>query len=296
VSWGGGSFVSCALVGGVLAGDHTVIIRQNEMLLGVIDKNSIGSSEYGLVHCVYELFGAQRAGALLTAIGRLLTVYLQVGRWCCVCFALLVRVVVREGGGVAVCATACGVHSCCPPLCVLSLSLIHTPAPAGPLMWFNFFCLFRVLVPPQHVGISCGVEDLVLNPAADAARRALIESAVDRGIHAAAEFGGVTLPQGVDASKSQEVGPRDWHVDRGTCAWSIVYGSTKGFVSYGGFTHVGFPLRTSVSPPTLCPSSLQLPLSPLSPSPVTTFPSSSLSCSPFVWGTRGVASAAALTG
>ena len=61
----------------------------------------------------------------------------------------------------------------------------------------------------------------------------------------------------------------------------IVYGSTKGFVSYGGFTHVGFPLRTSVSPPTLYPSSLQLPLSPLSPSPVTTFPSSSLSCSPF---------------
>jgi hypothetical protein len=44
----------------------------------------------------------------------------------------------------------------------------------------------------------------------------------------------------------------------------IVYGTTKGFVSYGGFTHVGFPLRTSVSPPTLYPSSLQLPLSPLS--------------------------------
>ena len=60
----------------------------------------------------------------------------------------------------------------------------------------------------------------------------------------------------------------------------IVYGSTKGFVSYGGFTHVRFPLRTSVSPPALYPSSLQLPLSPLSPSPVTTFPSSSLSCSP----------------
>ena len=53
----------------------------------------------------------------------------------------------------------------------------------------------------------------------------------------------------------------------------------KGFVSYGGFTHVGFPVRKSVSPPTLYPSSLQLPLSPLSPSPVTTFPSSSLSCS-----------------
>ncbi len=59
-----------------------MLIRKNEMLLGVIDKNSIGSSEYGLVHCVYELYGAQRAGALLTAIGRLLTVYLQVPFTC----------------------------------------------------------------------------------------------------------------------------------------------------------------------------------------------------------------------
>jgi hypothetical protein len=25
--------------------------------------------------------------------------------------------------------------------------------------------------------------------------------------------------------------------------YCILYGSTKGFVSYGGFTHVGFPLR-----------------------------------------------------
>jgi hypothetical protein len=53
----------------------------------------------------------------------------------------------------------------------------------------------------------------------------------------------------------------------GTCRACIVYSSTKGFVSSGGFTHVGFPLRTSVSPPTLYPSSLQLPLSPLSPLP-----------------------------
>jgi hypothetical protein len=46
---------------------------------------------------------------------------------------------------------------------------------------------------------------------------------------------------------------------------SIVYGSTKGFVSYGGFTHVGFPpSHASASPRTLYPSSLQLPLSLLS--------------------------------
>jgi hypothetical protein len=30
---------------------------------------------------------------------------------------------------------------------------------------------------------------------------------------------------------------------------STVYGSTKGFASYGGFTHVGFPRRMSVSLP-----------------------------------------------
>jgi hypothetical protein len=78
---------------------------------------------------------------------------------------------------------------------------------------------------------------------------------------------------------------------RGVDIRCIVYGSTKGFVSYGCFSHVGFPLRTSVSPPTRYPSSLQLPLPPppisplslfsLSLSPVTTFPSSSLSCCPF---------------
>ena len=44
-------------------------------------------------------------------------------------------------------------------------------------------------------------------------------------------------------------------------------GSTKGFVSYGGFTHVGFPSRT---------------LSVYSNNQVTTFPSSSLSCSPLL--------------
>jgi hypothetical protein len=48
-----------------------------------------------------------------------------------------------------------------------------------------------------------------------------------------------------------------------TWAHSILNGTTKGFVSYGGFTHVGFPSHTS----------LQLPLSPV---PFTTFPSPSL--------------------
>jgi DNA-directed RNA polymerase I subunit RPA1 len=69
---------------GSMPGDHLIVIRDNELLVGVVDKNSIGSSEFGLTHSVYELYGAQRAGSLLTAIGRLLTIYLQVSLPRCV--------------------------------------------------------------------------------------------------------------------------------------------------------------------------------------------------------------------
>ena len=58
--------------------DDLIVVKETELLLGVIDKNAIGTSEYGLTHSVYELYGAQRAAAFLTAIGRLLTIYLQV--------------------------------------------------------------------------------------------------------------------------------------------------------------------------------------------------------------------------
>ncbi len=65
-------------------GDHVIIVRQNEMCTGVLDKASLGNATYGIVHGAYELFGAERASALLSGIGRLLTVMLQeVGLTCC---------------------------------------------------------------------------------------------------------------------------------------------------------------------------------------------------------------------
>lgn len=115
------------------AGDQLVIVRQNELLLGVIDKNSVGSQEYGLTHSVYELYGAQRAGALLSAIGRLLTIYLQM------------------------------------------------------------------------TAITCGMEDLVLKPAADSSRREMIAGAMEAGVQAAAKFAGVAVPEESKASENQEV-------------------------------------------------------------------------------------------
>lgn len=55
-----------------------MLIRDGELLRGVLDKAAFGASETGLVHAIYEFYGSQFAGRLLTALGRLFTIYLQV--------------------------------------------------------------------------------------------------------------------------------------------------------------------------------------------------------------------------
>ena len=63
--------------------EATLRIHNNDMVTGVLDKASLGNATYGVVHSAYELFGADRASALLSALGRLLTVLLQdVGLTC----------------------------------------------------------------------------------------------------------------------------------------------------------------------------------------------------------------------
>jgi len=58
-------------------GESTVIISEGELLQGVLDKAHYGPSSYGLVHCLYELYGGDIAGKLLTYLGRLFTTFLQ---------------------------------------------------------------------------------------------------------------------------------------------------------------------------------------------------------------------------
>ncbi|XP_054647191.1 DNA-directed RNA polymerase I subunit RPA1 isoform X2 [Dunckerocampus dactyliophorus] len=60
--------------------DSQVVIRQGELLVGVLDKAHYGSSAYGLVHCCYELYGGQTSGQLLSCLARLFTAYLQLYR------------------------------------------------------------------------------------------------------------------------------------------------------------------------------------------------------------------------
>lgn len=59
---------------------HQVVIRQGELLVGVLDKAHYGSSAYGLVHCCYELYGGGTSGKLLSCLARLFTAYLQLYR------------------------------------------------------------------------------------------------------------------------------------------------------------------------------------------------------------------------
>jgi len=57
--------------------EHLVIIRDGELLRGILDKAAFGSTDHSLVHGVYEAYGPTKAGLLLNALGRLFTAFLQ---------------------------------------------------------------------------------------------------------------------------------------------------------------------------------------------------------------------------
>jgi DNA-directed RNA polymerase beta' subunit len=72
---------STAKVPGHLWGKHSsedkVLFVDGELLCGVLDKSAFGATDYGLVHSVYELYGANAAGKLLGILSRLFTKFLQ---------------------------------------------------------------------------------------------------------------------------------------------------------------------------------------------------------------------------
>jgi DNA-directed RNA polymerase I subunit RPA1 len=53
-----------------------IIIRDNELLQGTLDKNQFGATEFGLVHSFYEVYGSEKAGELLTSLARIFTMFL----------------------------------------------------------------------------------------------------------------------------------------------------------------------------------------------------------------------------
>ncbi|KAG8224091.1 hypothetical protein J437_LFUL001785 [Ladona fulva] len=54
-----------------------VIIREGELLCGVLDKTHYGATTYGLVHCMNELYGGPSALSLLSCFSKVFGAYLQ---------------------------------------------------------------------------------------------------------------------------------------------------------------------------------------------------------------------------
>ena len=82
------------LWGGSLDGnkeEEMILIRDSELLMGVIDKNSVGANAGGLAHVVYELLGASAAGLLMTGVSRMFTLYLQWRGFSCCMRDILIK-------------------------------------------------------------------------------------------------------------------------------------------------------------------------------------------------------------
>ncbi|OAD54192.1 DNA-directed RNA polymerase I subunit RPA1, partial [Eufriesea mexicana] len=54
-----------------------VVIRNGELLCGVLDKTHYGATPFGLIHCVFELYGGMCSTKLLSAFGKLFQAALQ---------------------------------------------------------------------------------------------------------------------------------------------------------------------------------------------------------------------------
>lgn len=54
-----------------------VVIQKGELLSGVLDKTHYGATPYGLVHCMYELYGGDSSSSLLSSFSKMFSFYLQ---------------------------------------------------------------------------------------------------------------------------------------------------------------------------------------------------------------------------
>lgn len=60
-----------------------VIFKDGALMTGILDKSQFGASAYGMVHSIYELYGPEYAGKLLSMLGRLFTKYAQMRAFTC---------------------------------------------------------------------------------------------------------------------------------------------------------------------------------------------------------------------
>ena len=74
----------CKVPGYVWAKDEEMfILKDSYLCTGVLDKSQIGSEACGMVHAFHELYGERPCANLLTALGKLLTMHLQIHGFTC---------------------------------------------------------------------------------------------------------------------------------------------------------------------------------------------------------------------
>lgn len=76
--------------------EKQVLIKNNELLAGILDKASLGESNFGLIHCFYELTDSKRTGKLLSALSRLFCNYLQMHGFTCGLDDLITKPIFEE--------------------------------------------------------------------------------------------------------------------------------------------------------------------------------------------------------
>ena len=64
-------------------GEDLVIVRDGELLCGILDKAHLGPTGGGFIHSIYEIYGHTIAGRLLSIMGRLLTTLLHMRAFSC---------------------------------------------------------------------------------------------------------------------------------------------------------------------------------------------------------------------
>lgn len=58
--------------------ESEVVFRQGELLVGVLDKAHYGATQFGLIHCCFELYGPKVAIRVLSCLSRIFPRFLQV--------------------------------------------------------------------------------------------------------------------------------------------------------------------------------------------------------------------------
>lgn len=63
--------------------DSRMVVRKNVIMTGIIDKNALGTSKFGFIHCFYEIYGPHKTGILISAITKMCTNFLKLNGFTC---------------------------------------------------------------------------------------------------------------------------------------------------------------------------------------------------------------------